>query len=75
MPPITNVMLTKLTSKIIRPKAAILLAIFAFCGFANAQQVSMALLRPASVGGAVFHVNNGTSSEHSGIFQPSILGS
>jgi hypothetical protein len=50
MPPITNVMLTKLTSKIIRPKAAILLAIFAFCGFANAQQVSMALLRPASLG-------------------------
>jgi len=33
-----NVMLTKLTSKIIQPKAAILLAIFAFCGFANAQQ-------------------------------------
>jgi hypothetical protein len=50
MPPITNVMLTKLIGTIIRPRAAILLAVFAFCGFANAQQVSMALLRPASFG-------------------------
>ena len=50
MPPITNVMLTKLIGTIIRPQAAMLLAVFALCGLANAQQVSMALLRPASLG-------------------------
>jgi hypothetical protein len=43
-------MLTKLIGKIIRPKAAVLMAVFVFCGFANAQQVSMALLRPPSFG-------------------------
>jgi hypothetical protein len=47
---LTKVMLTKLIGKIIRLRAAILLAVFAFCGFANAQQVSLALLRPASLG-------------------------
>lgn len=50
MGPITNVMLTKLIGKIIRPRAAVLMAVFVFCGFANAQQVSMALLRPPSFG-------------------------
>ncbi|HZW78934.1 MAG TPA: hypothetical protein VFF50_00565 [Candidatus Deferrimicrobiaceae bacterium] len=50
MPPITNVMPTKMTGTIVWPRAAILLAVFAFCGFASAQQVSMALLKPASLG-------------------------
>ncbi len=50
MASMTNVMLTKLIGTITRRRTAILLAVFAFCGLANAQQVSMALLRPASLG-------------------------
>jgi hypothetical protein len=42
-------MLTKWLGTILRPKAAILVAILAFCGAAAAQEVSLALLQPASM--------------------------
>jgi hypothetical protein len=46
-------MLTKWLDRILRPKAAILLAVLAFSGTAAAQEVSLALLQPASIGAAV----------------------
>src|ERR1039458_965438 len=46
---LTNVMLTIWLGAIFKPKAAVLLVLLGLCGPALAQEVSFALLQPASI--------------------------